>query len=280
MSESPANKAIWYVERHFGGDLSLDQIAAHSGVSRFHLSHAFVARTGRPLMTYVRGRRLSEAARQLANGAPDILAVALEAGYNSHEAFTRAFRDQFGLTPEVVRAQGDLQQLPLVEAIRMDQSVKETLAPPRFVDGKLLLLVGVSEHYSCDSSAGIPAQWQKFLPHFPNVPGQLDRKAYGAKYNFDDEGNFDYLCGVEVADFSRVPAGWAHLRIPEHRYVVFTHAGHISTIRRTWATIWDAWFPASGHEAVDAPQFERYGEDFDSRTGNGGVELWIPIRRR
>lgn len=279
MTESTANKAIWYVERHFEGDLSLDQIAAHSGVSRFHLSHAFLARTGQPLMTYVRGRRLSEAARQLANGAPDILTVALGAGYNSHEAFTRAFRDQFGLTPEAVRAQGDLQQLALVEAIRMDQSVKETLTPPRFVDGKLLLLVGISEHYSCASSAGIPAQWQKFLPHFPNVPGQLDRKAYGAKYNFDDEGNFDYLCGVEVADFSRVPTGWAHLRIPEHRYVVFTHAEAISTIRRTWATIWDAWFPASGHEVADGAHFELYGESFDSRTGNGGVEIWIPIRR-
>ena len=276
---SPANKAIWYVERHFGGELSLDDVAAHSGVSRFHLSHAFAARTGKPLMTYVRGRRLTEAARALAKGAPDILAVALDAGYNSHEAFTRAFRDQFGLTPDAVRAQGHVNQLALVEAITMDQAVKDNLAPPRFVDGKPLLLVGMSEHYNCQSSAGVPAQWQRFLPHFPNVPGQLDRKAYGAKYNFDDEGNFDYLCGVEVADFSRVPEGWTHLRVPAQKYVVFRHAEHISTIRRTWATIWDAWFPSSGHEAADAPQFELYDENFNSQAGTGGVELWIPIRR-
>jgi len=276
---SPANKAIWYVESHFGSELSLDDVAAHSGVSRFHLSHAFAARTGRPLMTYVRARRLTVAARALARGAPDILAVALEAGYNSHEAFTRAFRDQFGLTPETVRAQGHVNQLALVEAIAMDQSVKNDLAPPRFVDGKPLLLVGMSEHYSCESSAGIPAQWQKFLPHFPNVPGQLDRQAYGAMYNFDDEGNFDYLCGVEVADFSRAPPGWAHLRLPANRYVVFTHAEHISTVRRTWATIWDSWFPSSGHEVADAPHFELYGENFNSQTGAGGLEIWIPIRR-
>lgn len=276
---SPANKAIWYIERHFGSELSLDEVAAHSGVSRFHLSHAFAALTGRPLMTYVRGRRLTEAARALANGAPDILAVALDAGYNSHEAFTRAFRDQFGLTPEAVRAQGHIKQLVLVEAIRMDQSVTDNLASPRFVDGKSLLLVGMSEHYSCETSAGIPAQWQRFLPHFPNVPGQLNRKAYGAKYNFDDEGHFDYLCGVEVADFSRAPEGWAHLRLPANRYVVFEHAEHISTIRRTWATIWDKWFPSSGHEVADAPHFELYGENFNAQTGTGGVEIWIPIRR-
>jgi AraC family transcriptional regulator len=230
-------------------------------------------------MSYVRGRRLTEAARALAHGAPDILAVALDAGYNSHEAFTRAFRDQFGLTPQAVRAQGHVKQLALVEAITMDQTVKENLAPPRFVDGKPLLLVGLSEHYTCESSAGVPAQWQKFLPHFPNVPGQLNRKAYGAMYNFDDEGNFDYLCGVEVADFSRVPQGWATLRLPAAKYVVFTHSEHISTIRRTWATIWDSWFPASGHEVADAPHFELYDENFNSQTGMGGVEIWIPLRR-
>jgi AraC family transcriptional regulator len=276
---SPANKALWYVESHFGSELSLDELAAHAGVSRFHLSHAFAARTGRPLMTYVRGRRLTEAARALARGAPDILGVALEAGYNSHEAFTRAFRDQFGLTPEAVRAQGHLKQLALVEAITMDQSVKETLSAPRFVDGKPLLLVGMSQHYSCESSAGVPAQWQKFLPHFPNVPGQLNHKAYGAKYHFDDEGNFDYLCGVEVADFSRVPEGWATLRLPAAKYAVFTHPEHISTIRRTWATIWDSWLPSSGHEVADAPHFELYDESFNSQTGTGGVEIWIPLRR-
>lgn len=276
---SPANKALWYVESHLGGELSLDEVAAHAGVSRFHLSHAFAARTGRPLMTYVRGRRLTLAAHSLVRGAPDILAVALEAGYNSHEAFTRAFRDQFGLTPEAVRAQGQVKQLELVEAITMDQSVKDKLAPPRFVDGKPVLLVGMSEHYSCENSAGVPAQWQRFLPHFPNVPGQLDRKAYGAMYNFDEQGNFDYLCGVEVADFSRVPAGWATLRLPAAKYAVFTHAEHISTIRRTWATVWDSWLPSSGHEVADAPHFELYGENFNSQTGVGGVEIWIPLRR-
>jgi AraC family transcriptional regulator len=277
---NPANRALWFVERHFSsGELSLEDIAAQSGVSRFHLSRAFATATGRPLMAYVRGRRLSEAARALAKGAPDILTVALEAGYGSHEAFTRAFREQLGLTPEAVRAQGHVNNLALVEPLTMDQTLMEKLAPPRFVDGKPLLLVGMAEHYSCETSAGIPAQWQRFLPHFGNVPGQLNRKAYGVKYNFDDDENFDYLCGVEVADFSRAPQGWAHLRVAEQRYAVFSHSEHISTIRRTWSTVWNSWFPSSGHQAADAPHFELYGESFDANTGTGGVEIWIPIRR-
>jgi AraC family transcriptional regulator len=276
---NPANKALWYIESHFASELSLDEVAAHSGVTRFHLSRAFIAGMGRPLMTYVRGRRLTEAARALANGAPDILAVALEAGYGSHEAFTRAFRDQFGLTPEAVREQGHVHHLKLVEALAMDQTVDDKLQPPHFVTSKAILLVGMSERYDCNSSAGIPAQWQKFLPHFPNVPGQINRKAYGVNYNFDELGNFDYLCGVEVADFTRVPAGWAHVRVPENRYAVFTHADHISTIRRTWSAIWNSWFPTSGHQVADAPHFELYNENFNSQTGMGGVEIWVPVRQ-
>ena len=276
---NPANKALWFVECHFSGELSLDDIATHVGVSRFHLCRAFIVATGRPLMTYVRGRRLTEAARALAKGAPDILAVALEAGYGSHEAFTRAFREQFGGTPEAVRTAGHVDNLNLVEPVRMDQTVTDNLAPPRYVNGKTLLLVGMSERYTCESSAAIPAQWQRFLPHFGNVPGQVDRRAYGVNYNFDELGNFDYLCGVEVADFSRVPEGWAHVRVAEQRYAVFSHNEHISMIRRTWATVWDSWFPSSGHEHADAPHFELYLEPFNAQTGMGGVEIWIPIRR-
>ena len=90
--------------------------------------------------------------------------------------------------------------------------------------------------------------------------------------NFDDDGNFDYTCGVEVSDFSRVPADWSRVRIPAQEYAVFTHRDHISTIRSTWATIWNKWLPESGREVTDAPNFELYGEDFDSVTGRGLVE--------
>src|SRR5690606_28886374 len=99
---NPVGKALWYIERHFAEDLSLEEVANFADVSRYHLTRAFGVATGHSIMRYVRGRRLTEAARSLASGAPDILAVALEAGYGSHEAFTRAFHDQFGRTPEQV----------------------------------------------------------------------------------------------------------------------------------------------------------------------------------
>ncbi len=275
---NPVNKALWYVESHFAREMSLDESASIGGVSRYHMSRAFGAAMGRPIMQYVRGRRLTEAARSLANGAPDILSVALDVGYGSHEAFTRAFRDQFGVTPEMIRAQGNLNNIELVEPIKMDETLIANLEPPRFVNGKVLLIAGVGARYDCNSSAGIPAQWQRFLPHFGNIPGQISRVAYGVICNSDDEGNFDYICGVEVSDFSALPADFSHVRIPEQRYAVFSHREHISAIRRTMNTIWSKWLPESAHEVVDAPLFERYAEDFDSTTGKGGVEVWIPIK--
>lgn len=277
---NPVNTALWFVERHFAGDLRLEAIAAHARVTPFYLTRAFGIVTGRPLMRYVRGRRLTEAARALARGAPDILDVALGAGYASHEAFTRAFREQFGVTPDAVRAQRHLDNLELVEPLTMDQTLRDDMPAPRFETLGPLLLAGKAERYSCDSSAGIPAQWQRFMPHFGRVPEQLGNVGYGVNYNGDDDGNFDYLCGVEVRDFSRLPAELERLRVAPQRYAVFRHHGHVSTIRRTHNTIWSVWLPQSGHELADAPHFERYGEEFDGSTGEGGVEIWLPLAPR
>src|ERR1700712_4825355 len=100
---NPVDRAIWFIESHLTDDLTLTRIAAIAGVSRYHMVRAFGVTTGRGVMGYVRARRLTKAAHVLADGAPDILMVALDAGYGSHEAFTRAFRDRFGLTPEALR---------------------------------------------------------------------------------------------------------------------------------------------------------------------------------
>ena len=274
---NPIAKALWFIESHFSSEIALEDIAKAGGVSRFHMTRAFGAATGRSIMRYVRGRRLTEAAKVLSNGASDILSVALDAGYGSHEAFTRAFRDEFGVTPEMIRLQGH-RKIELVEPIKMDETLLINLKPSRFENGERLLIAGLGGRYMCEGSAGIPSQWQRFLPHLGQIPGQLGRITYGVCYNSDDAGNFDYVCGVEVNDFSRLPADWSRVRIPEQKYAIFCQREHISTIRSTWNTIWNNWLPESGYEAVDAPDFERYGDDFDSATGMGGLEIWVPIK--
>ena len=275
---NPAQKALWFIESHLADALTLDEIAGIAGVSRFHLVRAFTAATGLPVMRYVRARRLSEAARALAQGAPDILNLALEADYGSHEAFTRAFRDHFGVTPEAVRAAKCFDKLRLQEPIMMDSTALDDLQPPRFETSKPLLIAGLGERYTWESGAAIPGQWQRFHQSVGDIPDRVGQVTYGVCCNGDDSGNFDYVAGVEVSDFSRLPREFQRVRIPEQKYAVFTHGEHISTIRRTIGTIWNHWLPASGMKAADAPNFERYGEQFDSVTGNGGLEIWVPVK--
>src|SRR3979490_2915141 len=124
---NPAQKARCFIESHLADTMTLDEVAAIAGISRFHLVRAFAAATGLSVMRYVRARRLSEAARALAGGAPDILSVALDADYGSHEAFTRAFRDHFGVTPEAVRAATRLDNLRLQEPIVMNSTLIDNL---------------------------------------------------------------------------------------------------------------------------------------------------------
>ena len=275
---SAVGKAIWFIETHFAENMSLDDIARSACVSRFYLVRAFGVATGRSVMGYVRGRRLTEAARSLAGGAPDILTVALEAGYGSHEAFTRAFRDQFGLTPETVRAQRRTCNLDLVEPIKLDETLIADLRPVRFEQGEPMLIAGLGERYAWESSKAIPAHWQRLVPYLGALPHRVGTVTFGVSHNADDEGNFDYIAGCEVSDFSELPTAFSRLRLTAQRYAVFAHAAHISEIRRTVCTIWTRWLPESGHEVADAPGFERFGDTFDFRTGQGGLEIWIPIK--
>jgi AraC family transcriptional regulator len=273
----PVEKALWFIENRFEGELSVDDIAGAAGLSRFHLSRLFALVVGQSLTRYARARRLSEAARALAGGAPDILAVALAAGYGSHEAFTRAFREHFGVTPESVRAKGDLNGLALTEPLRMPAQTRIDLAAPRFKQAPALLVVGLGARYAQGGDPAIALQWHRFAPHIGHVSGQVGDTAYGVVANFDENNSFDYVAGVEVRDFGDVPDGFASIRIPAHRYAVFTHRGHVSGIPSTMAAIWRDWLPRSGHRFADAPFFERYDHRFDPRTGNGEVELWLPL---
>jgi len=282
---NPAQRALWYVESHLAEPMTLDEIAAIGGVSRFHMVRAFAAATGYPVMRYVRARRLSEAARSLANGAPDILSIALEADYGSHEAFTRAFRDQFGTTPEAVRAATCTSQLKLQEPILRESTMLDNLKSPRFETAKAFLVAGIAERITCDNRAIIPGMWARLHQGFVDIPARAEGKnqekiqvAYGVCCNGDDSGNFDYIAGVEVTDFSDLARRFGRIRIPEQRYAVFTHTDHVASIRRTVNTIWNQWLPASGYKAADAPNFERYDETFDPVSGNGGFEIWVPIK--
>jgi AraC family transcriptional regulator len=154
------------------------------------------------------------------------------------------------------------------------------LQQPRLETRGTLLIAGLSEHYTSETAQNIPALWQRFVPHIGNVPGQIGRKAYGvcSKKSSDTDG-FDYLSGVEVADFSSISDELSRISIPAQRYLVFPHLEHVSRLGDTVGAIFYQWLPASEHEAAHEPDFfELYGEKFDPQTGRGDIEVWVPIK--
>ena len=280
---SVTSKAIWYVESHLDSELSLQEIAEALGVSRFHLSRAFAVSTGISLAGYIRARRLGAAAKALAEGAPDILSVALDAAYDSHEAFSRAFRQHFGLTPEQLREQAHFDNITLQEPMKMDRQTSTTLVAPRLVKPRLaqedtLLIFGIGQRCQQVGDPGIPSLWNRFAPHLGHIEGQIGNVAYGAIYKCDDSGSYDYICGVAVDRFPAHPAEFTRLRIPPQSYAVFEHREHVSAIPSTWKAIWERGLAEAGYKASDGPSFERYDERFDGRMGLGGLEIWVPVK--
>lgn len=277
---SAIGRAIWFIESHFTSDISLDEIAETAGLSRYHLSRVFGMTTGHSISGYIRSRRLSGAALALIDGSSTILQVALDAGYGSHEAFTRAFREQFGMTPESLRKQRHVRNLALQEPIRMDDTRLPKLDAPRFETRPAMLLAGLAETYAHEATQAIPSLWQKFNQHFGHIPGQAGNVAYGVCTQTDEgsEG-FRYMSAAEVTGGDDLPEGFTTTSLPPQRYAVFTHRGHISGISATVHQIFGEWLPQSGHQHGGSPDMmERYDDRFDPRTGMGVTEIWIPLK--
>jgi AraC family transcriptional regulator len=271
----PVDRTVWYVESHLNRAVSLDDTAKIAGLSKFALTRAFLAATGHTVLAYARARRLSEAAKALQKGAPGILDVALSVGYASHEAFSRAFRGQFGLTP--LEARYGRRPLSLTEAIDMSNDPARPTLSPRFEDRRAFKVVGFNRRFSMQNTAGIPALWQSFGQHIGSIPGEVPGAAYGVSYNQDGD-TFDYLCGVEARSTSDAPHEFVALEVPPNRYAIFHHGGHVTDIHAIMRAIFSEWAPASGRQIAAAPLFERYGPEFDPRTGAGGFDVYVPLK--
>lgn len=97
------------------------------------------------------------------------------------------------------------------------------------------------------------------------------------------DNGFYYVSGVEIAGGAAVPPDWIAVRIPAQNYAIFSHDGHVSTIRETARRIGEEWLPGSGREPAQAAPgqpnlIERYGPEFDPNIGAGGIVLWLPIK--
>jgi AraC family transcriptional regulator len=278
----PVRRALWYIEGHFAEPIGLDDVAQASGMSRFHLSRVFTQATGRSVTGYLRARRLTEAARMLAEGDQDILPVALSVGYGSHEAFTRAFGAFFGVTPESIRTRRTLENLELMEPILMSKAPSVSLPEPAVREAGPFFMAGIREFRSFEERAGIPGQWQRFAPHILDMPGRIGADTYGVCYAppGGQEG-FDYMTAVAVRSLDDLPDGLSGVRVPRRRYAMFKHKDHVATIAATCSAIMSEWQPNTDLRVEEGPLLviEHYDETFNPQTGRGGIEVWVPLER-
>jgi AraC family transcriptional regulator len=274
---SLTNRALWVIDRNLLAPLSLAGIAEGCGVSRCHLAHAFGQAAGMTVMDYVRARRLSHAAEALAGGARNILDVALGAGYGSHEAFSRAFRARFGSTPEAVRRAASTAGLDLLTPLELAEAIRPRLAAPRYADAPRILALGLRERRQFGELRAITDQWRRFAPAIGAIANRAQPIPIGVLTPIGVDGAFDYACAVEVTAFAEAPPGLVRLTVPAQRYAIFRHAGHVSRLGATYSAILEDWLPDAGLTLADGPSLERHATTFDWRTGEGGVEVWLPL---
>ncbi|MEL6793309.1 MAG: GyrI-like domain-containing protein, partial [Pseudomonadota bacterium] len=123
--------------------------------------------------------------------------------------------------------------------------------------------------------ATIPGLWAAFAPHFGSIDGQVGYRSFGLCRPLGD-GRMKYMAGVEV-ETGAAPADLEIMEVAPQRCAVWTHEGHISDLRRTYAAIFDRGLKDAGLAYGEGVEVELYDERFDAKTGTGSLEIWIPI---
>jgi AraC family transcriptional regulator len=279
---SPIAQSLSFIDAHLFGDLSLADIAAAVDLSPYHFSRLFSAVMGESPVSYVRRRRLAQAALRLMQ-QPDtrLIDLAFECGFESQEAFTRAFRRTLGLTPGELRRGSSFTRLHEV----LPEMTSTTLGDRLTVDPvprkrAAFRVAGLSGRFDRISRAAIPTLWTQLVPRLP-LPGQTQAETYGiCRIINPSEGSFSYMAGVAVAADVALPRDIQSQEIPSQTYRVFCHALDRSNLHlqivAAMQEIWSQRLRDLEVELVAGPDFEFYPPDFrpDRPTT---IEYWIPV---
>ena len=281
-------RSLSFIEAHLGGELRVEAIARHAGMSMWHFQRVFSAALGQPVMDYWRPRRLSRALEALADARQSLHDIALDHGFGSQEAFTRAFKDMFGITPGACRRKHEHglmpQQVPDLTTEYLFHLHHSITMTPRIETLPARLVIGIERPFISALSPKrnnhlvIPRLWQDFGPRIDSIAHRTNNLAFGCI--FCDEGTeaqCRYLACVEVSSVADVPAGMVSRELPGGKHAIFTHKGSMSRIDRTLGYVYGSWLPRSGHRLRSAPEVEIYGEKFDPESPDSEMEFCLPI---
>lgn len=280
-------RVLAYIDRHLDGDLDLDAVSGVAAFSRFHFHRQFKATFGLSLHRYVQLARMRLASKRLADpGGESVTEIALDAGYETPDAFARAFRQRFGQSPSSFRKSPEWE--PWLEAFRPLNSARSRIMQATFDPEQVTIRevlptrVAVFEHRG--DPATIEATVQRFIawrkaaglsprtnPTF-NVWYSERRPANPEDYRMD-------LCvGVEPGqpipgEGETVKAG----EIPGGRCAVLRVTGDTHNLEPAALFLYRDWLPASGEEMRDFPIYcQRFFLDQPDMAPV--AELFLPLK--
>lgn len=246
------------IEEHIDATIDPAELAGIAHFSLHHFHRIFRGQLGESVMEHVRRLRLERAARRLRDAPSDILQVALEARYDSHEAFTRAFSDHFGTTPSGFRAEPTRWQRPWHPA---DPSTPACTVEVR---EHAPVRIAFMRHHGSYSDVG--ATWQRLV----EWAAAQEWPMIGALYGIcpDDpaitpERSLRFDAGVVIPDdrWSARNHPVAVTVIPGGTYATAVHRGSYFKLADTYLELIGRWFPQSGYEPAPDAVVEHYLND-------------------
>jgi AraC family transcriptional regulator len=280
-------RGVDYVEANLDFDIQSVDVAHHAGISQWHFQRVFKALTNETLMTYIRSRRFSRSLDALANTRERVLDIALSAGFDTQESFTRAFKKAFSVTPAHYRKHASA--LSFMRKIRIDKDYLDHIhgnltLVPEIIEQSELLLVGMrTRFFGIDSEKNnmankLPQLWNAFLPRLDEISHRVAGGCYGVLRQLQVHSDeLEYWAAAPVTQLDSLPRGLSSLRVPAATYARFAHRGFVANINMTVNYIYSSWLLSSGRRHTYGCDLEFYGAQYEANSEKSVIYYAIPI---
>jgi AraC family transcriptional regulator len=275
-------KAFLYIEEHLDGECSLEGSAHAAGYSMYHFSRIFKSMTSISPISYVRKRRLTLAAKDVAETVMPLIDISIKWGFESSETFIRAFEAEHGITPGRYRGTG--MSLHLTNPFRVPDGKPFRLPEPEIVMLPDRTLCGYPFYMKPGMKHGsIPAFFNSYHERqlaytLPGVSADGWFDDVGCSI-YSERGRVAYITGVWSE--RKGPEGTVTLTIPAGLHAVFSTPpadafSFVETIHNTWDAVYQQWLPMSPYQRAPGPDYETYCEISHTFT----EKIHIPIMKR
>jgi AraC family transcriptional regulator len=253
-----------YIQSNLDAPLTLDDLASMAGFSPYHFHRLFADATGETIMRHIRRMRLERAAFRLIYSGRPVTDVALEAGYASLEAFSRAFKDHYGQSPRDFREYVRQVYQSVVGLLLPGRSTNEEAGSSVVRDPIVTIRRKPPLFVACARAVGPYEQtsayaWAK-LAAWSCPRGLLRPDAIHIGMLHDDPSlapserlRFDacLAVGPEVAPEGDIGV----MHIPGGEYAVTVHNGPIEELGKTYTRLFGQWLPETGREPAPRPSY-------------------------